>query len=278
MSGTDLRRYERFGWDYEHFSPLASEEIAWYTGLARVSGGPVLELACGTGRLVAEVAKAGVEVDGIDLSDAMLTIAEERIAALPAEIASRVRLHKADMTDFSLSRNFGLMIIADNSFSVLGTTDMQRACLDCVWRHLRPGGILLVAARRLDFARYRQGYWDSGWSQPISHPITGSRVVRKVTSRLVSGGKRVRTVMLYRSISADGGAQVEEFASETPTMWTTDYIALFRETGFETQVFAGYEGLKDDGESRVVCFVCVRDGEWQDRELSACRPRGDPYR
>jgi 2-polyprenyl-3-methyl-5-hydroxy-6-metoxy-1,4-benzoquinol methylase len=74
----DLRRYERFGWDYDHLSPLSGEEVAWYTGFARVSGGSVLELACGTGRLMTEIATAGFRVEGIDLSDRMLAMAEER--------------------------------------------------------------------------------------------------------------------------------------------------------------------------------------------------------
>ncbi len=56
---TDLKRYELFGWDYEHHSPLSKREVAWYKRFAHRIGGPVLELACGTGRLLILIAKEG---------------------------------------------------------------------------------------------------------------------------------------------------------------------------------------------------------------------------
>ena len=51
-----LKRYELFGWDYPIQAPLSDEEVAWYLKFARETGGPVLELACGTGRLLCRLA------------------------------------------------------------------------------------------------------------------------------------------------------------------------------------------------------------------------------
>ena len=121
MIDSNLERYERFGWDYEYISPLTDNEIAWYLKFAGRTGGPILELACGTGRLLVAIAEAGFEAEGIDLSSCMLNIATKRISGLSPEVASRIRLHRMDMTTFELDRRFGLVIIADNSFSELKT-------------------------------------------------------------------------------------------------------------------------------------------------------------
>ncbi len=53
------KRYELFGWDYEYRNPLIKEEVAWYREFALQSGGPILELACGTGRLLVSLAREG---------------------------------------------------------------------------------------------------------------------------------------------------------------------------------------------------------------------------
>ena len=63
---TGLKRYELFGWDYEHHCPLSEQEANWYKRFLRKTGGPVLELACGTGRLLTCLAKEGCDVVGID--------------------------------------------------------------------------------------------------------------------------------------------------------------------------------------------------------------------
>jgi ubiquinone/menaquinone biosynthesis C-methylase UbiE len=44
----DLERYDRFGWDYELHNPLSEKAVSWYAKFASDTGGPVLELACGT--------------------------------------------------------------------------------------------------------------------------------------------------------------------------------------------------------------------------------------
>jgi len=131
MSGR-LERYELFGWDYDHFNPLAEREVAWYQQFAEKSGGPVLELACGTGRLLARLAGAGLEVTGQDLSEAMLAQARRRVEALPADIRGRVRLEKADMCNFDLGRTFAMAMIADNSFRELEHFTLM--CSDASWR------------------------------------------------------------------------------------------------------------------------------------------------
>src|SRR5256885_14498779 len=86
--------------------------IDWFRGLARMTGGPILELGVGTGRVAIPLAKDGHEVVGIDRSEAMLKRAEAH--ARRARVT--VRLIESDMRTFSLDRAFALITIPFNTF------------------------------------------------------------------------------------------------------------------------------------------------------------------
>ena len=252
----DLKRYELFGWDYERHSPISDLETRWYKEFAGRTGGPVLELACGTGRLPIPIAEEGYEVVGIDLSRTMLRLARERISRLPHDVQKRIRLHKGDMSDFQLNRQFGLVLVADNSFRELSSKAQMLACLQCCHRHLRPGGKLLVTVRRFDQAHFKNNERHIPWSRPIRHPDTGDLVTRRIETRLSEDGQWISGTMFYKTVGANGTETVEECPFEAPVMLTEHYISLFSSAGFSTSVFVGYEEREDDGQDPIICFVC----------------------
>jgi SAM-dependent methyltransferase len=125
--------------DVEFFLSLAQE--------AHAAGQPVLELACGTGRVSIPIAQAGVRVVGLDQSAAMLGRAREK--ARPERSRRGAGLDNAcwvegDMREFELPERFGLVFIPYRSFQHLLTADDQLACLRCIHRHLVPGGRLAL--------------------------------------------------------------------------------------------------------------------------------------
>ena len=124
-----LKRYHIFGWDYAHSSPVDERAVGLYLNLAEAAGPPVLELACGTGRLVCRFARAGFQVTGLDFSQAMLDVARQNVAYFPPHARRRVTLLRADMSDFSLDDQFGLIVLADNSFRELADRESQVSCL-----------------------------------------------------------------------------------------------------------------------------------------------------
>jgi SAM-dependent methyltransferase len=119
-------------------------DTAFYIAQANEVGGPVLELACGNGRVLLPIASAGFEVAGIDLSEAMLAVAARRLGEQSEAVRSRVSLRYADMRTFDLERNFGLVIIPGRSFQMLLTPEDEQRCLDRVREHLRPGGRVAI--------------------------------------------------------------------------------------------------------------------------------------
>jgi SAM-dependent methyltransferase len=116
-----------------------------YLALAQRTGGPILELGVGSGRLASALAAAGHDVVGVDLDEAMLERARLRIAAVAAGAAT-VELVLDDMLDVGLptAGSFRLAFIALNTLFLLGTRRRQAEAIATLARHLAPGGLAVV--------------------------------------------------------------------------------------------------------------------------------------
>ena len=121
---------------YDEWYPASRQTGDAVEALARLAGpGPVLELGCGTGRLGLPLVELGLDVAGIDASEAMLS----RLAAKPG--AARLEAHQGDMARFDLGpRRFALAFAAFNTLFNLGSAEEQSACFASVARHLLPEG------------------------------------------------------------------------------------------------------------------------------------------
>ncbi len=130
---------------YDHIVPYNErDDVARFVEWARASSGPVLELGCGTGRVLIPTARAGVEIVGLDLSARMLAVCRARRAAEPPEVRRRVELVEGDMTAFALGRRFGLITIPFRPFQHILTVGGQLACLACVRDHLADDGLFVL--------------------------------------------------------------------------------------------------------------------------------------
>ena len=121
-------------------------DLDLYLALARRTGGPVLELGAGTGRLAVPLALTGFEVTAVDLDRAMLERAERFLAAAGPEAAARLEFVEADLLEVELptAGAFRLGFIALNTLFLLGTRDRQRRAVRTLAAHLAPGGIAVV--------------------------------------------------------------------------------------------------------------------------------------
>ena len=117
----------------------ALRDVDFYLDAARESGGPVLELGCGSGRVLIPTARAGIEITGLDLSARMLAVCREKLA----DIQAHVHLVEGSMIAFDLGRSFRLITIPFRPFQHLLTAEDQLACLVCIRRHLAPDGRLI---------------------------------------------------------------------------------------------------------------------------------------
>lgn len=141
--------------EYYDFDHAITLDVDFYLDYARQCRSPILELACGTGRLILPLAKAGFVVYGLDISANMLQICQQALERQGLD--QKVKLSLADMADFDLLRkDFSLVLIALRSFMHLLTREAQLTCLQGVYRHLRPSGTFILSVIAPDSDRLAQ--------------------------------------------------------------------------------------------------------------------------
>jgi len=130
---------------YDHMERVkAMPDLPFWLDYARKAGGPVLELGCGTGRVVIPIAREGIEITGLDVSSLMLERTRAKLQEEPEAVRHRVSLAEASMHDFTLGKEYALVFSAFRSFQVLKTVDDQLSCLSCVRSHLKKGGRFIL--------------------------------------------------------------------------------------------------------------------------------------
>ncbi len=130
---------------YDHVVPYRTRpDVEFFVEEARAVGGPVLEVGCGTGRILIPTARAGIDIVGLDLSPHMLRICQQRLLNEPAAVQSRARLIQGDMRNFDLAQTFSLVTLPFRPFQHLTTVADQLACLASIHRHLAEEGRLIL--------------------------------------------------------------------------------------------------------------------------------------
>jgi SAM-dependent methyltransferase len=115
------------------------EDLPLWHALAGETGGPVLDVGAGTGRVSLDLAAAGVSVAALDADAALLDALARRAAGLPVETVV------ADARDFVLYRRFALILVPMQTLQLLGGAAGRTAFLRRALDHLEPGGVLAVA-------------------------------------------------------------------------------------------------------------------------------------
>ncbi len=142
--------------------PIRDEVVRFWAARAREAGGPILELACGTGRITVPLARRGFDVTGIDLEPSMLERAREKAAAEGAA----VDWVEGDIRRFDLGRRFNLVFLAGNTLCHLLDRESLESCLACIRAHLSTKGRFVVTvfvpdpSKLLDVSTEREPFAD----------------------------------------------------------------------------------------------------------------------
>jgi SAM-dependent methyltransferase len=207
---------------YDHVATGVEGDIAFYVEEAQAAGDPVLELGCGTGRILFPIAEAGRDVVGLDASADMLAIAGEKLARRAPDLRSRVQLVRGDMRDFALARRFALVTIPYRAFLHNLSVEDQRRTLARVRDHLAPDGRLVFNV----FDPKVQLLAAGRWSMPpdrrreFVHPRTGNRVTIIEDFRYHLDRQLVDGAFIFEEIDGTTGAIV----STTRSPLTLRYI------------------------------------------------------
>jgi SAM-dependent methyltransferase len=208
----------------------------FYRRLARESGGPVLELGCGTGRVLLPIAAEGLDCVGLDASAAML----DALRAKPG--AAALELVCARMQDFDLRpRRFALVFSAFRAFQHLCRVEEQLCCLARVREHLAPGGVFAfdVFNPRLD----RLAQPEEPEAEDVRFALGSLEVVRHVSARRDAARQVLHVAMRYEC--RDGGRLVGEERAVFDMRWFHRFELehLLQRAGFaRVEILGDFDG------------------------------------
>jgi SAM-dependent methyltransferase len=229
-----------------------SGDAAFYAGLARETGGPILELGCGTGRVLLPIAREGLECVGLDASAAML-------AAFRAKGPSpNLTLVEGTMMDYDLGASrFRLIFAAFRVFQHLYTIDDQLAALACARKHLAPGGLLAFDVFAPLLARIALP------EEPEHQEVTafeGEDEIRRFATVWRDHATQVQRVR-FRHERWRGGVRVSEEVSEIRMRWYYRFEVehLLVRAGFEPLAFWGeFDRRPYDAKGEIIAVVRAR--------------------
>jgi SAM-dependent methyltransferase len=151
----------------------------FYLRRATASAGRVLELGCGTGRILVPIAEEGRQITGLDLSTCMLTICRHKLKSRANIIPSHVQLVQGDMTNFRLGTTFELAIIPNHGFQHLVGIAQQMACLRDINHHVAMNAKLIFDVFYVDFKVIHDPRSLSETEDPRKYELSDGRSVRR---------------------------------------------------------------------------------------------------
>jgi len=194
---------------YDMYSAGVKGDVAFYLRECKKAKGKVLEIACGTGRILIPAMKAGVDIAGLDLSREMTDI----LKAKAQKIGLKPKIVLANMRDFKLKDRFVLIIIPYRSFVHMLSYQDQKKALRNFYNHLKPDGKLVLNVFNPDLARIGKGYylkhlrggikgrfryWDEGKYDFANQIITGIQMIELLDKKgKVVKSKKAKLVVRY---------------------------------------------------------------------------------
>lgn len=260
MENLYLSTAEFYDIDTRH---MAYHDVEFYRQYARKTGGKVLELACGTGRVTIPLAEAGFEVWGIDLSFPMLSILKRKMKELGGESARRMHISQADMADFELRRKFDLIIVPFRAFQALTSEERVRSSLNHIKNHLKDDGLFIVDVFKPDWRM------DESWVNTEEQfdwvkndEAGGKTIIRTRLRRSIDTLNQIIHPEIIYYIEDPSGAR-ERIAEQLSLKYYYQYQmeVLLVVSGFVIHETFGYYDKRGTETGSELIFVCGKSPE-----------------
>ncbi len=229
-------------------------DLPFYIPLAENDGGPILEIGCGTGRVLLPIARKGIRITGVDQSESMLSVLRSKLKDEEPSVQANVRLEVGDMRKLDLAETYSLAIIPFRPFQHMHTLDDQLAALTSIKKHLRKDGRLVLDVFYPKFekltASIGKEILELSWKTEDGHTV--ERYFRK--NSLDMTGQRFSGAMIYRTYR-DGELIAEEDNELSMSFFTYPQMqTLFKLARFEViNVFGTFDRkpLQDDSPEMI---------------------------
>jgi ubiquinone/menaquinone biosynthesis C-methylase UbiE len=233
--------YEYYGMMAEFWDLLRGDTSTWedrffYLDLIKKYGQPVLDVGCGTGRILLDFMQQDVDIDGIDNSPDMLARLEEKAARLQL----RPRVYQQEMHNLSLPRRYQVILVPSSSFQLLLDPTFPPQAMRCFFQHLVPGGVLVMPFMTL---------WVPGepvenqFTTEVTRPEDGATIRKSSQTRFDPQTHLEHTIDRYEVIRDGEVIASEEHRQSPATRSYTQQQArvLYEEAGFDNiQMLHGF--------------------------------------
>jgi SAM-dependent methyltransferase len=245
---------------YDYVTPKSLHgDAEWYRRKAVESGGPVLELGAGTGRITIPIAEDGLSIYALDSDEGMRKALQLKVDILLEDVRKRIVLVGGDMRSFRLDQKFGLVIAPFRAFLHNLTPEDQKACLQSVYEHLRPGGRFAfnVFHPSLQYMSNHAGALAGVWRWAGEYKLEdGSLLIRSEAGNYDTVRQRVRSLHRYELYGVDGDLKrVFLHRLELAYLYPSDIRRLLEEIGFgKIEIAGGFDGrpFKNDTDELVI--------------------------
>jgi len=245
--------YDQIARYYDLTHADLTEDVPFILALAEEFGGPILELGCGSGRLLIPLARAGHQVVGLDNSAAMLALARARLAAEPTAVQKRITLVEADMTKFELTGEYGrfpLVIIPYNTFMHLNS-QQKMVALKRIKPYLRADGRLFIDLINPFAIAQTPDDDDFILENSFAAPETGQPIQQYARNQLDEDAQILNIIWAYDEFTADGDAvQRTTIDAAYHFLYPHQLDLLLNNAGYQLQTLAGdYDNIPFTAES-----------------------------
>jgi SAM-dependent methyltransferase len=233
--GEDVYQVCDFARFYDWSLAEYDSDIPFYLDLTKQTGFPILEVACGTGRLSIPLARHGLRTVGIDFSDHMLDIARAKLRHEPERVRELITFLCEDMRSFDLNEAFRAVLVPNASVFHLPDVESVSNCFSCLHNHTMPGGTVVVDV----VSHYLMANQEVGkqiLAREGINPSTGL-MTRELNKKLLidHDNQIVRVQHIY----------VEQAGSaEKRYAFVQDYRWLEKDEGFDLLHSAGFAEVK----------------------------------
>lgn len=249
---------------YDTAIPTNDAELAFYVRLARKAqerGEPTLELACGTGRVAVPMAREGIPIVGLDVSDAMLARAREK-----SEGMANVRWVEGDMCSFAMEERFGLITLPVGSFHLLLSVEDQMSCLRCARQHLTDEGRFVLDLINPNIVGLgemlstKRGISQRRTDREFRHPETGLIVRRWDSHEYHPSRQEIVTTNVYDEVDDEGVVASRRYDSITLRLvFPHEAEHLMARCGLEIEtIYGDFNESKYRGTSAQMLVVARR--------------------
>jgi len=199
----NVRFYETIARFYDAENAEFNEDLELYSELAGETGGPVLDVGCGTGRVMLHLAQEGYRVVGVDNADAMLARGRRKLDVMP-DLTSRVTFMHGDALTLDLPDRFKLIIVPYNSFMHFGEQRDQLAALRMAARLLDDDGLLVLDLPNAGDAYATQDDGTIVLERMFTEPESGHLVMQQSYSMIDRAAQHLYITWIYDEIAEEG--------------------------------------------------------------------------